>query len=80
MIARISGRKKLYTQVFYGDFFSVIYMVFSIINYAKNIPIIAMTAEAFNEEVRKAYDCGMNAYIAKPINVRDLIKTILSVV
>lgn len=55
-------------------------MVFSIINYAKNIPIIAMTAEAFNEEVRKAYDCGMNAYIAKPINVRDLIKTILSVV
>ncbi|MGN0657613.1 MAG: hybrid sensor histidine kinase/response regulator [Ruminiclostridium sp.] len=47
--------------------------------YAANIPIIAMTAEAFNEEVRKAYECGMNAYISKPINVENLIRTVLSV-
>ena len=47
--------------------------------YAEKIPIIAMTAEAFNEEVRKAYDCGMNAYISKPINVENLIRTVLSV-
>ena len=47
--------------------------------YAANIPIIAMTAEAFNEEVRRAYECGMNAYISKPINVENLIRTVLSV-
>ena len=47
--------------------------------YAERIPIIAMTAEAFNEEVRKAYECGMNAYISKPIKVENLIRTVLSV-
>lgn len=41
--------------------------------------IIAMTAEAFSDEMRRAYDCGMNAYISKPIVVEDLMKTILGV-
>ena len=44
--------------------------------YAK-IPIIAMTADAFSEDVKKALDAGMNAHIAKPINV-DVMISVLS--
>lgn len=35
---------------------------------AKNIPIIAMTADAFAEDVQKCLDAGMNAHLSKPIN------------
>ncbi|MCR4578883.1 MAG: response regulator [Treponema sp.] len=38
------------------------------------IPIIAMTANAFSEDKKKALDCGMNAYLTKPINVKDMLK------
>ena len=38
-------------------------------NYSR-IPIIAMTADAFSEDVKKAHDAGMNAHIAKPIDVQ----------
>jgi CheY-like chemotaxis protein/anti-sigma regulatory factor (Ser/Thr protein kinase) len=38
------------------------------------IPIVAMTANAFAEDKKKALDCGMNAYLTKPINVKDLLK------
>ena len=41
---------------------------------AKNIPIIAMTADAFAEDVKKCLDCGMNAHIAKPIDVREVAR------
>ncbi len=37
-----------------------------------NIPIIAMTANAFEEDKRKALEIGMNAHIAKPIDVQQL--------
>jgi len=37
-------------------------------NDAKNVPIIAMTADAFADDVQKCLDGGMNAHIAKPIN------------
>jgi len=40
---------------------------------AKTVPIIAVTANAFKEDVEKALDSGMNAHIAKPINVDSLI-------
>lgn len=40
-----------------------------------NIPIVAMTANAFEEDRQKAFKAGMNAHIAKPID----IKTILAV-
>ncbi len=44
---------------------------------AADIPIIALTANAFNEDVRDAIEAGMNAHIAKPINM-DQLETILS--
>ena len=43
---------------------------------AATIPIIAMTANAFDEDIRKALDSGMNAHLAKPIDVNMLIKTL----
>lgn len=43
---------------------------------AKTIPIIAMTANAYDEDVRKSLDCGMNAHIAKPINPAILYATL----
>lgn len=38
----------------------------------KTIPIIAMTADAFAEDVKKCLDCGMNAHIAKPIDIKKI--------
>lgn len=43
---------------------------------AGTIPIIAMTANAFNDDVQAAYDAGMNGHLAKPIDVEVLYKTI----
>ncbi len=39
-----------------------------------DIPIIAMTADAFSEDVRRCLECGMNAHIAKPIDINNLIQ------
>ena len=39
-------------------------------------PIVAMTANAFEEDRRKALEAGMNAHIAKPINVNAMFETI----
>ena len=41
---------------------------------AKSIPIIAMTADAFAEDVKKCLDAGMNAHVAKPIDVREVCR------
>lgn len=38
----------------------------------KDIPIIAMTADAFAEDVARAMECGMNGHTAKPIDVNSL--------
>jgi len=43
---------------------------------AKQIPIIAMTANAFSDDVQHALDAGMNAHVAKPVDVETLKKTI----
>lgn len=45
---------------------------------AHRIPIIAMTADAFADDVQKALDAGMNGHIAKPIDLRALIQALLS--
>ena len=41
-----------------------------------DIPIIAVTANAFGEDIRKAHDHGMNAHIAKPIDPEKLRKVL----
>ena len=42
-------------------------------------PIIAMTANAFSEDRKKAKDVGMDGYIAKPIDVNKLVSTIVNI-
>ena len=42
------------------------------------IPIIAMTANAFEEDKKRAFDAGMNEHIAKPIDIEKLGAVILS--
>ena len=42
----------------------------------RTIPIIAMTANAFAEDVQASMDAGMNAHIAKPLQMEEVIKTI----
>lgn len=39
-----------------------------------NIPILALTANAFEEDRRQAMKCGMSGHLAKPINVHDLMR------
>lgn len=40
---------------------------------ASKIPIIAMTADAFSEDIKQCLDSGMNAHTAKPVNFDELI-------
>ena len=44
-----------------------------------NIPILAMTANAFKEDELAALEAGMQAHIAKPVDVDQLMKTLASV-
>ena len=41
------------------------------------LPIIAMTANAFEEDKKDAFEAGMNAHLAKPINIDVLAKTLI---
>ncbi len=41
-----------------------------------NIPILAMTANAFEEDRKEALRCGMNGHIAKPIDIEKLLETL----
>ena len=43
---------------------------------AREIPIIAMTANAFTEDIQNALKSGMNAHVAKPVDMSVLEKTI----
>ena len=45
----------------------------------KDIPIIAMTANAFEEDKKNAIGAGMDGHISKPIDVSKMLKTIQEV-
>ena len=47
--------------------------------YAKKVPIYALSANAFEEDIRKAMDCGMNGHIAKPIQLEILYSVLRQV-
>ena len=41
---------------------------------AASVPIIAMSADAFPEDIQRCLDCGMNAHAAKPIDIAEITK------
>ena len=45
----------------------------------RNVPIIAMTANAFEEDVLAAKEAGMDAYVSKPVDVKSLLAAIEAV-
>ena len=46
---------------------------------AKTIPVIAMTANAFSEDIQHSLAAGMNAHVSKPVEMKVLEKTIRSI-
>lgn len=40
------------------------------------LPIIAMTADAFSEDIQRSKECGMNEHIAKPLDVNQLMQVL----
>ena len=45
-------------------------------NRKANIPIVAMTANAFDEDRRKAFECGMNGHVVKPIDMQAVTRVL----
>ncbi len=45
-------------------------------DYVKNIPVVAMTADAFSEDIQRCKDVGMNGHIAKPLNISNLVSVL----
>ena len=45
---------------------------------AKTVPIIAMTGNSFDEDVKKSFETGMNAHLSKPIDAKKLVSTLIT--
>ena len=41
---------------------------------ARSVPIIAMSADAFSDDIQHCLECGMNAHVAKPIDITELTR------
>lgn len=41
-----------------------------------NVPIVAMTANAFDDDRKAAQECGMNGFISKPINMQEVVQAL----
>ena len=46
-------------------------------DYPRNLPILAMSANAYDEDVRACLDAGMNGHLAKPFQPEDLLKLLI---
>ena len=44
------------------------------------VPIVAMTANVFEEERKRAFDCGMNSFLSKPIVIEELIDALRGII
>ena len=47
---------------------------------AKTVPIIAMTANAFDEDVQRSLQAGMNAHLSKPVEPEHLYETLAELI
>jgi CheY-like chemotaxis protein len=43
---------------------------------AQTVPIVAMTANVFQEDIDKCHECGMNAHLGKPLDFAQVINTL----
>ena len=46
---------------------------------AQTIPIVAMTANAFQDDVQRSFDAGMNAHITKPLDIKKIREAITDI-